>query len=76
MCPFDRRAVISKIKNRLKNDLPCKVISTSLIEAGVDIDFPIVYRTMTGLDSIIQSAGRCNREGKLKDDKGKNILGK
>ena len=75
MCPFDRRAVISKIKNRLKNDLPCKVISTSLIEAGVDIDFPIVYRTMTGLDSIIQSAGRCNREGKLKDDKGKNILG-
>lgn len=75
MCPFDRRAVISEIKNRLKNDLPCKVISTSLIEAGVDIDFPIVYRAMTGLDSIIQSAGRCNREGKLKDEKGKNVLG-
>ncbi len=75
MCPLNRRETIAEIKDRLDKNLPCKVISTSLIEAGVDIDFPIVYRAMAGLDSIIQSAGRCNREGKLKDDEGRSILG-
>ncbi|MGI6668609.1 MAG: CRISPR-associated helicase Cas3' [Acetivibrionales bacterium] len=62
MCPAHRHDVIEKIKNRLKDGRQCIVISTSLIEAGVDVDFPVVYRAMCGLDSIIQAAGRCNRE--------------
>lgn len=64
MYPVHRKDVLLQIRTRLKSNLPCIVVSTSLIEAGVDIDFPIVYRELTGLDSIIQSAGRCNREGK------------
>ena len=60
----NRREVISEIKKRLKSGLTCRVISTNLIEAGVDIDFPTVYRALAGLDSIIQAGGRCNREGK------------
>jgi CRISPR-associated helicase Cas3/CRISPR-associated endonuclease Cas3-HD len=59
-----RRAVLSQILERLKSGAPCVVISTSLIEAGVDVDFPVVFREKAGLDSIVQSAGRCNREGK------------
>ena len=64
MCPIHRSSTLEKIKNRLKNGLCCRVISTQLIEAGVDIDFPEVYRAEAGIDSIVQSAGRCNREGK------------
>lgn len=64
MCPVHRRKKIAEIKNQLKEGKDCRVISTQLIEAGVDIDFPVVYRTMTGIDSIAQAAGRCNREGK------------
>lgn len=64
MCPAHRKDTLKTIKDRLKNGLPCRVCSTRLIEAGVDVDFPLVYRAMSGLDSIIQSAGRCNREGK------------
>lgn len=64
MYPAHRRAVLSEIRTRLQQGLPCRVVSTSLIEAGVDVDFPTVYREEAGLDSILQAAGRCNREGK------------
>lgn len=64
LCPDDRKKKFAEIKERLHGKQPCKVIATSLIEAGVDLDFPIVYRQEAGLDSLIQSAGRCNREGK------------
>lgn len=62
--PADRKRKIGEIRQRLREGLPCRVIATSLIEAGVDVDFPKVYRQETGLDSVIQAAGRCNREGK------------
>jgi len=65
MCPVHRRAKIEEIKKLLKEGKDCRVISTQLIEAGVDIDFPVVYRTMAGIDSIAQAAGRCNREGRM-----------
>lgn len=64
MYPAHRRAQLAEIRRRLKAGLPCRVVSTSLIEAGVDVDFPAVWREEAGLDSILQAAGRCNREGK------------
>ena len=63
MCPAHRRAVLAEIRQDLAAGRPCRVISTSLIEAGVDVDFPLVLRAEAGLDSILQAAGRCNREG-------------
>lgn len=68
MTPSHRKAVLAEIRGRLKDGLPCRVVSTSLIEAGVDVDFPTVFREEAGLDSILQAAGRCNREGRRTAD--------
>lgn len=67
MCGEERSEVISEIKVKLKNKESIRVVSTQLVEAGVDIDFPVVYRSLTGIDSIVQAAGRCNRENKLSE---------
>jgi len=64
MTPSHRKQKLDEIRGRLKAGEDCRVVSTSLIEAGVDVDFPSVYREEAGLDSEIQAAGRCNREGK------------
>ena len=64
MVPAQRQTLLEEIRRRLKAGEPCRVVSTSLIEAGVDVDFPAVYRELAGLDSVLQAAGRCNREGK------------
>lgn len=63
MCAKHRSTVLSNVRQLLKEGKPCRLISTSLIEAGVDVDFPTVLRAKAGLDSIAQAAGRCNREG-------------
>ena len=64
LCPAHRKEVVREMKRRLKNGEPCHVVATSVISVGVDIDFPVVYLEYTGLDGLIQGAGRCNREGK------------
>ena len=65
LCSVHRSKILQQIKSCLEENKSCRVISTSLVEAGVDLDFPCVYREKAGLDNIIQSAGRCNREGKF-----------
>lgn len=66
MCPAHRAEKLAEIQDRLNNNAPVLCISTQLIEAGVDIDFGSVIRSVAGLDSIAQAAGRCNRNGKRK----------
>lgn len=64
MCPQHRSEILKTIRSRLEKGETCRVVATSLIEAGVDVDFPRVLREEAGLDSVIQAGGRCNREGK------------
>ena len=73
MCGQHRATVIQSIKEKLKRGETLRVVSTQLVEAGVDIDFPVVYRALAGLDSIAQAAGRCNREGKM-PEKGRVVV--
>ena len=73
MCPVHRSRVLGSskqagtgtIRRKLWDREPCRVVSTQLVEAGVDLDFPVVIRAMSGIDSVVQAAGRCNREGKI-----------
>lgn len=67
MCQMHRMEIINKVRQKLKDGEKLILCSTQLIEAGVDIDFPVVFRELAPLESIIQSAGRCNREGKLQE---------
>ncbi|MBF0294258.1 MAG: CRISPR-associated endonuclease Cas3'' [Magnetococcales bacterium] len=68
MCPAHRLSLLDHIKQRLtQTSQPCRVVATQLVEAGVDLDFPVVCRAMAGLDALAQAAGRCNREGRLPD---------
>jgi CRISPR-associated endonuclease/helicase Cas3 len=65
MCAAHRLEVLGTITARLKERSVCRVVATQLVEAGVDLDFPVVYRALAGLDSLAQAAGRCNREGTI-----------
>jgi CRISPR-associated endonuclease/helicase Cas3 len=65
MCPQHRREVLARVRERLAQGLPCRLITTRVIEAGVDISFPVVWRAIAGVDSLHQAAGRCNRNGEF-----------
>ncbi len=76
MCARHRRAVLADLREKLRAGAPVRLVATSLIEAGVDISFPEVWRAAAGLDAIAQAAGRANREGELKDEHGRPALGR
>ena len=67
LCTAHRSVIVAEINRRLENCLPCRVVATQCIEAGVDFDFDVLYRALAPLDSIIQAAGRCNRNGRLSE---------
>ena len=69
-----RLAIITETKKHLENKKKVVCVSARLIEAGVDVSFGSTLRYLAGLDSIIQTAGRCNRNGELKDESGNSVL--
>jgi CRISPR-associated endonuclease/helicase Cas3 len=72
MCPAHRHRVLEQVRQRLRDGLPVLLVSTQLIEAGVDVDFPVVFRALAPADSLLQAAGRANREGRL--DRGRVVI--
>lgn len=72
LCPAHRSRQVESIKHRLAHGLPCRVVATQCIEAGVDLDFGVMYRALAPLDAIVQAAGRCNRNGR--DTRGRVVI--